>query len=67
MMPTDDEITRRYHEFLDLLPLTVAIAGLPPSQGPYNYTAEQMEIRTHTLIAAFKLARQTIREAVNIE
>jgi len=66
-MPTDEIITQRYHEFLDLLPLTLAIAGLPPSAGPYNYTEDQMEIRTHALLSAFKMARQTVREAVHLE
>ena len=65
-MSTDDEaLKRRYREFLDLLPLTVAIAGLPPSDGPWNYSAEQMEIRTHTLTTAFKLARQAARDAIS--
>ena len=65
-MSTDDEaLKRRYREFLDLMPLTIAIAGLPPSEGPWNYSAEQMEIRTHTLATAFKLARQAARDAIS--
>ena len=65
-MSTDDEaLKRRYREFLDLMPLTIAIAGLPPSEGPWNYSAEQMEIRTHTLATAFKLARQATRDAIS--
>ena len=64
-MPTDEEIMKhRYHEFLDLLPLTLAIAGLPPSPGPLNYSEDQMEVRTHTVLMAFKLARHTAREVV---
>ena len=64
-MSTDDEaLKRRYREFLDLLPLTSEIAGLPTSQGAFNYSADQMEVRMHTLLAAFKLARQAVREAV---
>ncbi len=60
----EDGLKRRYREFLDLLPLTVTIAGLPPSEGPYNYTPDQMEVRAQTLKAAFKLARQAVREAI---
>jgi hypothetical protein len=64
-MSADEEVLkRRYREFLDLMPLTVAIAGLPPSEGTFNFNADQMEIRANTLIAAFKLARQTVREIV---
>ena len=44
-MATDEEtIRRRYREFLELTPLAIAIAGLPDSQSPYNYSADQMEI-----------------------
>ena len=62
---TDEEaLKRRYREFLDLLPLTVAIAGLPTSDSTRSYTREQMEARAHVLANAFKLARQTAREAL---
>ncbi len=45
-MSTDEEtLKRRYREFLDLLPLTVAIAGLPASETHRSYTPEQMEAR----------------------
>ncbi|HEX3869673.1 MAG TPA: hypothetical protein VHV77_04470 [Pirellulales bacterium] len=64
-MSTDaDEIKRRYREFLDLLPLTVAIAGLPQNTSNRNMTSEQMELRAQNLLNAFKLARQSVREAV---
>jgi hypothetical protein len=65
-MALDEEtLRRRYREFLELLPLTITIAGLPPSQSPFNYSADQMEVRTSTLATAFKLARQLAREAVS--
>ena len=38
--------------------------GLPVSGTPLNFSTDQMEVRTHTLHAAFKLARQLAREAV---
>lgn len=64
-MSSDEEaVKRRYREFLDLLPLTIAIAGLPQSEGNRNYTSEQLETRAQVLFNAFKLARQTVREAV---
>ena len=64
-MSTDDEaLKRRYREFLDLLPLAEAIAGLPVNSGPRSLTQEQMEARAQTLTTAFKLAKQTLREAI---
>ncbi len=65
-MSTDEEILkRRYREFLDLMPLTVALAGLPTSQPPHNYNQDQLELRAHTLAIAHKLARQLAREVIS--
>jgi hypothetical protein len=64
MSTEDDTLKRRYREFLDLMPLTVAIAGLPPSEGPYNFNGDQMEVRARTLGAAYKLARQLAKDAI---
>jgi hypothetical protein len=64
-MAVDEEtVRRRYREFLELMPLTVAIAGLPESQSPFNFTADQMEVRLNTLATAYKLAKQLARETV---
>jgi len=64
-MSADEEaVKRRYREFLDLIPLTIAIAGLPSSEGNRNYTTEQMQARAQVLSNAFRLARQTVREAI---
>jgi hypothetical protein len=64
-MALDEEtVRRRYREFLELLPLTINIAGLPPSESPFNFSADQMEVRIQTLATAFKMARQLAREAV---
>ena len=60
----DDALKRRYREFLDLLPFTVAIAGLPPSEGNFNFSNDQMEVRAQTLKNAFKIARIAVREAI---
>jgi hypothetical protein len=65
MPPTDeDTLKRRYREFLDLLPLTSAIAGLPQSEGSFYYNPDQMDVRAQTLLAAFKLARGLAREVL---
>ncbi|HUY32594.1 MAG TPA: hypothetical protein VMV69_07405 [Pirellulales bacterium] len=64
-MSNDDEaLKRRYREFLDLLPLTVAIAGLSSNTSNRSLTVEQMEARAQTLGNAFKLARQVARDAI---
>jgi hypothetical protein len=64
MAADEDALRRRYKEFLDLMPLTIAIAGLPVSDTPFNFSADQMEVRANTLNTAFKLARQLVRDAV---
>jgi hypothetical protein len=64
MAADEDAIRHRYKEFLDLMPMTIAIAGLPVSNTPINFSADQMEVRANTLHTAFKLARQLAREAV---
>ena len=54
---------QRYREFIDLMPLTIALAGLPTSdQGKY-YTAEQIESRLFTLRHAYRAARQMAQDA----
>lgn len=64
-MAVDEEtMKRRYREVLDLMPLTLAIGGLPPSEGTFYFNSEQMEIRANTLAAAFKFAKQMVREVV---
>ena len=66
MAPNDEEtMKRRYREFLDLMPLTTAIAGLPASEGSFNYNPDQMEVRAQTLLAAFKVARQMARDVLS--
>lgn len=65
MPSADDEaIKRRYREFLDLLPLTIEIAGLSTNTSPRSFTSEQMEARAQVLTSAFKLARQVAREVI---
>ena len=55
---------RRYREFLDLLPLTLALAGLPHSESGRYYSEEQIETRTFAIKNAWKIARRTARECI---
>jgi hypothetical protein len=54
---------QKYRQFLDLLPLTIALAGLPPSEGRL-FGEEQIDARVMTVRAANKLARSTARECL---
>ncbi len=58
------DVQRRYKEFLDLLPLTLAIAGLPESERGRYYTEEQIETRLSSIRHAWKAARQVVRECI---
>lgn len=63
--PNQAELQRRYREFLDLLPLTLSLAGLPPSDVGKYFSEEQMEGRSFTIKHAYKLARSLARELIN--
>lgn len=67
-MSTDEEaLKRRYREFLDLMPLTLSLAGLAAAEGARNFTSEQLKIRAQVVQAAFKVARQAVRESIRGE
>ena len=64
-MSVDEEaLKRRYKEFLDLMPLTMEIAGLPENPGPRSFSSDQMEARAQVLASAFKIARQSVRDVI---
>ncbi len=54
---------QKYRVFVDLLPLTLALAGLPQSETRL-FSEEQMEGRAITVKAAYRVARNTIRECL---
>jgi len=59
------DLQRRYKEFLDLMPLTIALAGLPHSEPGRYYSEEQIETRLFAVRHAFKAARQLVREQIS--
>ena len=63
-MGDPSEQQRRYREFVDLLPLTISLAGLPASGHGKYYTDEQIEARLFTVRNAYKHARQMARETI---
>jgi hypothetical protein len=57
-----DRQQQKINEFLRLLPLTLAIAGLPDCEPGKHYNEGQMDVRGTTLRLAYKIARQVILE-----
>ena len=66
-MADPTEVQRKYREFLDLLPLTLSLAGLPTSDHGRYFSAEQIESRLFTIKHAYKAARQITRECIQPE
>lgn len=64
-MPDPADVQRSYREFLDLLPLTLSLAGLPASDHGRYYTEEQIEARAFTIKHAYKTARSLVRDFVS--
>ncbi|WP_437203741.1 hypothetical protein [Planctomicrobium sp. SH664] len=60
--PTQSEAQRRYREFMELLPLTLALAGLPTSDSGRYYNEEQIETRLFTIRYAYKAAQGLVRQ-----
>jgi hypothetical protein len=57
-----DQQRRNINEFMQLLPLTLAIAGLPEAEHGKHYNDGQMEVRATTIRNAYKVARQVIKD-----
>lgn len=58
-----NDLQQKYRQFLDLLPLTVTLAGLPTSEGRL-YSEEQIEARGITVRAAYRVARAVAKECL---
>ena len=57
-----DRQRQKMNEFMQLLPLTLAIAGLPACELGRHFNEGQMDTRATTLRTAYKIARQLILE-----
>jgi hypothetical protein len=55
-----DRQQQKMNEFLRLLPLTAAIAGLPDCELGRQFTEGQLDVRATALRAAYKVARQLL-------
>jgi hypothetical protein len=57
-----DRQAQKVQEFMRLLPLTLAVAGLPEVEHGRHLNEGQMDARATTIKAAYKLARQIVME-----
>jgi hypothetical protein len=58
------DLQQKYRQFLDLMPLTLALAGLPTSENRL-YSEDQIEARAMTVRAAYRVARNTAKECLS--
>ncbi len=62
-MSTDvDRQQTKAREFMSLLPLTMAVAGLPDAPVGAYFTEGQLEARATAIRTAYKVARQILVE-----
>src|SRR5271165_5257888 len=61
--PQSPDLQQKYRQFLDLLPLTIALAGLPPSEGRL-FGEDQIEGRGITVRMAYRVARNVAKECL---
>jgi len=63
MSPESPEVKQqKVREFMSLLPITIAIAGLPEGEIGKLFTESQLESRATTIRVAYRIARQLIVE-----
>jgi hypothetical protein len=55
-----DRQQQKIREFMSLLPLTLAIAGLPDCEPGKHLNEGQMDARGTSIKAAYKIARQVV-------
>ena len=57
-----DRQQQKVNDFLRLLPLTTAIAGLPNCELGRQFSEGQLDVRPNALRLAYKIARQLMLE-----
>ncbi|MCS7045661.1 MAG: hypothetical protein NZO58_04830 [Gemmataceae bacterium] len=57
-----DRQQQKVREFMSLLPLTLAVAGLPDCEPGRHFNEGQMDARATTIKAAYKIARQIVHD-----
>jgi hypothetical protein len=61
---TADRQQIKFQEFMRLLPLTLAVAGLPEAGEGKYFSEGQMDNRSATIKLAYKVARAIIQDIV---
>jgi hypothetical protein len=62
MNPDVERQQQKVKEFMSLLPLTMALAGLPACDPGRHFNESQLEARATTLRLAYKIARQLVMD-----
>lgn len=62
MSPDTNLQQAKMKEFMQLLPLTIELAGLPKAETGKQFTEGQMDVRLTVIRNAYKLARQLLIE-----
>lgn len=57
------DLQQKYRQFLDLLPLTLTLAGLPPSEHRL-FSEEQIEARGMTVRNAYRVAKTVAKDCL---
>jgi hypothetical protein len=57
-----DRQQQEIRNFLNLLPLTLDIAGLPKAEPGHHFTEGQLEVRVNSIRNAYKLAKKLLRD-----
>ena len=57
------DLQQKYRQFLDLLPLTLSLAGLPASEGRL-FSEDQLEARAITVRTAYRVAKNVAKECL---
>ena len=55
-----DRQQQKVREFMSLMPLTLAIAGLPDCEAGTHFNEGQMDARATSIKMAYKIARQVV-------
>lgn len=61
--PLPSDLQQKYRQFLDLLPLTISLSGLPTSENRL-FSEEQIEARAMTVKAAYRVARNLAKDCL---
>ena len=62
MESSSEKQQQKVREFMSLLPLTLAVAGLPNCEPGKYFNEGQMDARATTIRQAYKIARQIVME-----